>query len=180
MAAVPAESIVEDRVLPHVRPRFRVLLRDITPEEICDKIEAALEQPDSTIAGKVNPWFISLRVPAAERHYWSPQLNITIEETEDGNLLRGVYGPRPAVWTMFVFFYFIIALLVVFISIIGLSNLSLGNGGTILWWVPVLLAIFSSLYLTSRFGERLGRHQLHVLHDFTERALDIKFSDHHH
>ncbi len=156
--------------LPHVRPRFKIVTPK-TEAEIAQSFRDQLARSSSGCTASINPGFISLFIPATEQHYWSPQLNMTIESTEEGQVIRGLYGPRPTIWTMFVFFYFIIGLLLVFISIIGFSNRSLGLEASILWWVPVLLLLFLSLYAVSRFGERLGREQLHTLSTLAEAAL---------
>ncbi len=158
--------------LPHVRPRFKI----ITPRSEADitaSFKAQLAKSTSGCTASINPGFISVFIPKAAQHYWSPQLSMTIESSEEGQVIRGLYGPRPTIWTMFVFFYFLIGLLLVFISIIGFSNRSLGLPAGILWGVPVLLLLFLSLYAVSRFGERLGRDQLQLLQDFAGEALEI-------
>jgi len=175
-----ANTVPETPLLPHVRPRFQLQTR-LTANEIVERFRTQLSRPDCPVVGKAHRVYISLMLPEEEQHYWSPRLTITLEDLEDENarLLRGVYGPRPAVWTMFVFFYFVIGILVVFISIIGSSNLALGNSGAILWWVPVLLTVLASLYLVSRFGERLGREHMVILHRFVEETLEVRFADTH-
>ncbi|MEL6925713.1 MAG: hypothetical protein AAFO94_16835, partial [Bacteroidota bacterium] len=99
-------------------------------------------------------------------------LSIAIEPEETGSLLRGLYGPKPAVWTMFVFFYALVGFAVVVVSVIGFANLSIDKSGAILWLVPVLLLIFLSLYLVAYFGQRLGHDQMLTIHHFLEATLD--------
>lgn len=166
--------------LPHVRPRFKI----VTPKkeaEIAQSFRDQLARSDSGCTASINPGFISVFIPQAKQHYWSPQLSMTIESTEEGQVIRGLYGPRPGIWTMFVFFYFIIGLLLVFISIIGFSNRSLGLPAGILWWVPALVVIFFSLYVVSRIGERLGREQMYILSNLAEAALaqEVEKETHH-
>ena len=74
---------------------------------------------------------------------------------------------------MGVCFYAIIALLTMVVAIIGFSNLSLGKSGAVLWLLPVLTAIFLTLYLTAYFGKRMGREQLVTLHDFLEKSTGL-------
>ncbi|MTB50003.1 hypothetical protein [Lewinella sp. W8] len=168
------------QLVPHVRPRFRVV-SPLTKEDIEQRFQEALEKEDVSIIGRVNPGFISLFIPHEDQHYWSPQLNITLEHSpeEGGRIIRGLYGPRPAVWTMFVFFYFFLGLATVFVTIIGLSNITLGQNPWQLWLALGLVVLLSSIYAVSRFGERLGRDQMVRLHNFTENVLGIQFEDTH-
>ncbi len=160
--------------LPHyrVRPRFKIQV-PLKPQEVAGKFKAALDGDQASCLGRVYPTSVRLFLPYEERHYWSPQLSLTFEEEENGTTLRGLYGPRPTVWTMFVFFYAIIGLGVLVVGMIGLSYISLGKPGTILWWVPVMLVVFLTLYLVAYFGQKLGRKQMITLHRFAEKSLGM-------
>lgn len=153
-----------------VRPRFKVETA-YSVEEIVNQIKSSLKKEDSPIRGQVHVSNTTLFLPQEEQHYWSPQLSLSFEETEAGCVVRGLYGPRPVVWTMFVFFYSIIGVAILFISVVGYSYLSLGKSGSILWFVPVLLIVFLSLYLVAHFGQKLGHHQMVTLHKFMEECI---------
>lgn len=155
-----------------VRPRFKIET-NYSAEELKKKLQEGLRHDDATCIGIVNPGYATLYIPRNDQHYWSPQLNLTFEETEKGCVLRGLYSPRPTVWTMFVFFYAIIGLAVLFIGVLGLSYLMLDKPAGILWLVPVLSLIFLSLYLVAHFRQKLGEKQMIVLHDFTVRCTDL-------
>jgi hypothetical protein len=155
-----------------VRPRFKIETH-YSVEELKRKLQEGLQQEHATCIGLVNPGYVTLYIPRKDQHYWSPQLNLTFEETEKGCVLRGLYSPRPAVWTMFVFFYAIIALAVLFIGVLGLSYRMLDKSAAILWLVPVLIVIFLSLYLVAFFGQKLGEKQMIILHDFTVQCTEL-------
>mgnify|MGYP000004362715 CR=1 FL=1 len=155
-----------------VRPRFKIETNHpIKYWE--DKIKTGLLEEGATCEGIVNPAFVTISLPADEQQYWSPQLTITMEETENGCLLRGLYAPRPTIWTMFVFFYSIIGFSIMTIGIIGLSNLSLNKSGAILWYIPVLVIAFLSFYLVAYFGQRMARNQMIRLHNFLEESTGL-------
>ena len=159
--------------IQHIRPRFSIDT-DMSMEEVGDKLKQGLEKDKSCI-GFVKRNYAAIFLPAEEQHYWSPQLKISMDELEDGKTeVRGMYGPRPAVWTMFVFFYFFIAVATLIITIIGYSNMRLDKSATILWWVPVLVIVFFSLYLTSHLGKMKGKSQIITLHKFFENATGIE------
>lgn len=135
--------------------------------------------PGARCTGMATEGFASLQIPDKDRHYWSPQLSLMMEELEnkEGTLIRGLYGPAPAVWTMFVFFYALIGFALVVVLIIGFSRKSLGMEAPILWWVPVLLLVFLSLYLVSYFGQKLGHDQMETLHTFLEECLGLEIGN---
>ena len=153
-----------------VRPRFR-LESPYSPKTLEEKIEKALAKEDATCKGQVIPGHVTLFLPPQEQHYWSPQLSLTFEETEAGSLIRGLYGPRPQVWTMFVLFYSIIGFAALIVLVFGFSYWSLNKPAGILWLVPVLAIIFLSLYLVAYYGQKLGNEQIKTLHDFIDDIL---------
>ncbi len=165
--------------LPHyrVRPRFKVE-SELSVKELIDKIRLALEDENAPCTARVHDGYATLYIPSEEQHYWSPQLTLSVDTKEEGgSLLRGLYGPRPSVWTMFVFFYALIGFAIMVVAIIGFSAWSLGNPIGILYFIPILIAIFLSLYFTAYFGQKIGHDQMLVLHTFVEKALDMRIMD---
>ncbi|MFT5169113.1 MAG: hypothetical protein ACI8P3_004361 [Saprospiraceae bacterium] len=161
--------------LPHFRVRPRFQIDTSCPlEELVEKIQNGLEKENAACNGRVNSMFGTLFIPQEDQHYWSPQLSLSFEKTETGTLMRGFYAPRPAVWTMFVFFYAIIGIAIIFILIFGMSYRSLGDSGAILWLIPVLVIIFLSLYAVAYTGQKMGHIQLVTLHRFLEECVGFE------
>lgn len=158
-----------------IRPRFEAEL-PMTQATIVQKIKKGFAHPETLCVGLVTPGFANIKIPEKGRHYWSPQLSVMMEDLEgkDGTLLRGLYGPAPAVWTMFVFFYALIGFALVVVAIIGFSRLSLDMPAPILWWLPILAIVLLSLYLVSFFGQKLGHDQMEQLHTFLEESLGLE------
>ena len=103
-----------------------------------------------------------------------PQLTLIIEQEDTGSSLRGLYGPRPAVWTMFIFFYAVIGLLLLFSIVIGGSEYMLHKSSWVFWIVPFLLFGFLSLWLVAKQGKKKGRSEIVVIHHFLMQILGIK------
>lgn len=165
-------KVEEDHIhFKRVRPRIR-LESELSPEEITNTIRTNLREGFCPCNGQVTANYATIYPPLDEQHYWSPQLTITLEENEDKTLIRGLYGPRPSVWTMFVFFYSIIGFAIIIVSMIGLSYWTLGMPTGILWFVPALILLFLSLYLVAYFGQRFGHKQLKRIHRFIEYCLE--------
>ncbi|MGI9545563.1 MAG: hypothetical protein ACR2MX_20035 [Cyclobacteriaceae bacterium] len=162
--------------LHRVRPRFKVETSH-SSEDLELKIKTALEEEDALCIGRIRHGFATIQLPTEQQHYWSPQLNVTLEETENGTLIRGLYGPRPAVWTMFIFFYSIIGFATMIIAMVGLSNLTLDKSGAILWLVPVLVLTFLSLYLVAYFGKKMGHDQMVTLQKFMEESTGLVLNE---
>lgn len=167
-------SKANDDHLPHyrVRPRFKIE----TPysiEAISQKVSDGLSDENAPCKGRVNKGYISLYLPQKEQHYWSPQLAITLEESDNGCLLRGLYGPRPAVWTMFVFFYSLLGFATLVIAVVGFSKLSLDKTAPILWVLPALILMIASLYLVAYLGQKASHDQMLTLHQFLEKSTGL-------
>ena len=170
------DSSSDATIIRRVRPRFKVSC-DESIDSIVSRIKAALDSEKAPVFGNVHSSSTTLYIPLKDQHYWSPQLSLSFEEEDGKTTIRGLYGPRPVVWTMFVFFYTIIGLAILFILVFGYSYLSLGKSGAILWLVPVLMVIFLSLYLVAYFGQKLGKKQMVILHDFIVDCLGVDISE---
>jgi hypothetical protein len=113
--------------------------------------------------------FFVLDVPEQVAHYWSPRVTFEIEKDEEDpnkSLVRGLIGPKPQVWTMFVFIYFSIGVVGLFVTILGLSKMSLGGSSVLVWAFPFALVLMSTAYLASKSGQKLGAKQIELLKVF--------------
>ena len=94
-----------------------------------------------------------------------------VETDETLSHIHGLIGPKPNVWTLFMFFYFFIGTVGLFASLFGLSKWSLGEFHATVWAFPIALILMSTAYLTSHFGQKLGHDQVDELKDFVRAAL---------
>lgn len=156
-----------------IRPRFRIEV-ELTPEELKERFRERIAQPGAPCTAAYFPEHIVLRLPIEEQHLWSPQLELALEEQEGGALIRGLYGPKPQVWTFFAFAYGALGVLGLFIGIIGTSQLGLGLPAHILWVLPLLAGIALFLYILSQTGQKLGAEQTFTLHHFFEETVNKK------
>jgi hypothetical protein len=166
------ENTEEHLVGYEIRPRFKIETT-LSLDELTTKIQEGLDSENAPCIGHVYSGYAKFHLPQDERHYWSPQLNLSFETVDDKTILRGLYGPHPAVWTMFVFFYALIAFITVVILIIGLSYWTLDKSMTILWFIPLLIIVFGSLYFVAYSGQKLGYNQMVTLHYFLEKSTGL-------
>jgi len=165
-------SIISQKTGFQIRPRFEVS-SDYQVAELELLLKQALKKDNAPCSGQVRYGYVSLFPSEKDKHYWSPHLSVTIEEHSslNGSLVRGLYGPSPAVWTMFVFVYGIIAVAIVIALVIGFANLSIGESSVILWAVPLLILILGSMYLVSSVGQKKGHNQIENIHHFFESCI---------
>jgi hypothetical protein len=141
-------------------------------QEIQALIEEGLTKEGCDCTATVSPGFIVLRIPPEERHYWSPQLTITLEETEEeGTVIRGLYGPNPTVWAMFFYGYAALGILGLFTAMVGTSQWMLKKPAPILWALPVFAGLALILYVIAQTGQKLGAEQTFTLHHFYEDTV---------
>ena len=142
-------------------------------EFVLERLRLRLADPGNGVYGYLADHHAVLKVPQTDQHFWSPQLALEVEAHEEGALVRGLYGPNPTVWLMFIFFYAILGFLIMIVLIMGLSEWNLGLPGRILWFLPAALFILVMVWLSARAGQRLGEEQMHLLQDFLDDALTI-------
>ncbi|MCB0583294.1 MAG: hypothetical protein KDD10_28700, partial [Phaeodactylibacter sp.] len=95
-------------------------------------------------------------------------------ESGQGALIRGLFGPRPSVWLMFVFMYSIIGVICLFVAITGFSQVSLGIPAPVLWVLPVGAGLAIFLYLSAKTGERLGKDEMQQLKRFLDEVVTAR------
>lgn len=154
-----------------IRPRFRKEIAD-APETVINKIKSALDSDHAKCNGTIVDNHVILLIPQNQQHYWSPQLTLELEPEKGGSLIRGLYGPKPGVWTMFVFFYSAIGFLTLMGSIFGLSQMMLSINPYGLWSVPIGGLLLMGLFITSKIGQGLGLEQMHQLKDFLDISIE--------
>jgi hypothetical protein len=137
----------------------------------CEQLKETVE-PDYKI--KISGHHIWLHIGMLHREKYSPHLHLEIEKMEDGNTsVRGLYGPDPVLWTMFMFLHFVVAGIFVIFSMIAFSKWSLNQpfGFDLL----VMFAMVNSwflLYFIARLNRKKGINQAKELEVLMERILE--------
>ncbi|MBO3699782.1 hypothetical protein [Roseivirga sp. E12] len=153
-----------------IRPRFKEEIPG-NPEVFRTRIQEAIDT-ENEFTGLVSDQYCVIKIRPEERHYWSPQLTLTLEETSEDNLeVRGLYGPKPSVWAVFFMSYAALGVLSLFAGVFGLSQLMLDKPAPILWAIPVMGAIALGLYLIAQAGQKVGAEQMFRIHHFYEQVI---------
>ncbi len=157
-----------------IRPRFK-LFGNFSPEELIFRIKTCLDKEETDLyAESLFTNFVVIKLREKQQRFWSPQLSLSIDKHEDGCLIRGLYSPRPTLWSMYIFFYTGIGVGILFSGLYGLAKISLNLTAPILWLVPILLGLALILYLAAQAGQKLSAQQMFDIHHFFEKAIDKK------
>ena len=136
-----------------VRPRFKHLVQ-LEAKEAEEVIMSNVMGTEYVFAEGFLQGHADIKIPVAERHFWSPQLHLSTEQTEKGTIIRGLYGPNPTVWGLFFFGYLTLGVLSFFAGFWGLTKLTLGHSAQILWALPAMGALALLLYLIAQDGTK--------------------------
>ncbi|MFN0130443.1 MAG: hypothetical protein ACKV19_27590 [Verrucomicrobiales bacterium] len=118
------------------------------------------------------PGYLTLRIPDGEQHFWSPQLTISLEGTEDGQTrLEGLYGPNTSVWSMYLYGYLGLGTAGLFAGVFGISQWLAGTRPWALWILAGVAVGAIGFYVMAQLGQKLGAQQTFQLHQELEAAL---------
>lgn len=156
-----------------VRPKFKIV-SEKPVRELVDLINRKLDGNTSVpVEGKVFNTHGLFRITPEQQHYWSPQLNISFEETDEHRtIIRGMYGPHPSVWAVFLMGYALLGIGILAIALLGLVRMSLKLDSSILWILPFLVGGLVVLWFLAQTGQKVGVEQTFIIHHFFEEAIE--------
>jgi len=158
-----------------LRPRFKMDFNE-SQQKIITKFKENLNQKSCKYCSKIVDGHIIIDVPERENHFWSPQLNIEVVEADKNKaIVKGLFGPKPQVWTLFMFIHFVMAFAFMAFAIMAYVQWNLKSEYsfvlTMLFVVPVLWFV---MYFLGRLGKKKGHNQMDELHQFMMKTLEKK------
>jgi hypothetical protein len=154
-----------------LRPRFRRPVR-CSPRAVLGAIGRAVGGPGAPVAGTVFESSAVLKVLPDRQHFWSPQLQLSVEADGDGAEVHGLFGPHPTVWSLFIAAYVAIGFLGSMGVTFGFAQWTMGRVPWALWSAPLAAALALAVWIVGRAGRRLGMEQVRELFAFVEATLD--------
>jgi hypothetical protein len=156
-----------------LRPRFTIDL-DLNCNKILEDFSAEFKKEDCTFLGSIVDGHIFISVSKKDEHFWSPQLHLEIlEETENTSLLKGLFGPKPQVWTLFMFIHFVIGISFLGFGVFLYTRMSLNESIIFPMVMMVVLPfIWGVLYFLGKIGKDTGKKQMRGLHDFMLKVIN--------
>jgi hypothetical protein len=150
------------------RPRFRIESQR-QPEEVHDLIREKLvrDNPMGFQSMSVKGHLI-IRVNDSLKHFWSPQLDISISKSpdHDGTLLRCLLAPSPGIWTMFMFLYALAGFWALVGSTIAMSQYTLKKDLWGLWVFGISSVLGIALFFIAQIGKGMAKQEMIDLKNF--------------
>ena len=159
----------------YLKPRFKFEI-DKDKETLVENFKKLKENPEYKYPIQIIDQHIVIDIPSETTHFWSPQLHFEIEDGENKkSMVKGIFGPKPQVWTLFMFVHFAVAFAFIVFFIIFYTEWSLQKDYTLslsfLIGLPILWCI---LYFLGQIGKKTGRTQMIELYQFFVKGIHIE------
>jgi len=157
----------------HLRPRFKMDFNE-SQDVLISKFRDNLKDENCKYCSKIVDGHIVIDVPTEENHFWSPQLSIEIEKNNsEKTIVKGLFGPKPQVWTLFMFFHFAVAVAFIGFSVMAYVQWTLKEDFTVaLIIVLALPVLWVLMYFLGSIGKRKGHKQMDQLYGFMMKTLE--------
>ncbi len=154
-----------------VRPKFK-FHSDINTEGIIKEIGSLLEST-TNVDGKIRDNYIYLKIPEKDQHYWSPEMRISLKDSEGdkGSLVSAMVGPTGKVWATFMVFYGLAIMVLIFGGSFGISQWLLNIDSFWIYSIPVSIVLYVGIIIAAKYGQRLGKEQHLTLRYFLDEAI---------
>ncbi len=152
-----------------MRPRFELQL-PVERERWLETLRALLDGETESLRGQVFRKHAVVQMRDEKRTFWSPYLNLEVEDEPDGSAIRGRFSPHPNVWTMFMGVYILIAIVGLAGFSYGIVQWTLGQSPWAFVVAPAALALFGFVYGATLIGQGLGAEQMYVMRSLVDQA----------
>ncbi len=156
-----------------LRPRFEIDLEN-DAAFVLQKFSEAFKKEECNLLGNIVDGHIFIGVSKKDEHFWSPQLHLEIiEASENTSTLKGLFGPKPQVWTLFMFVHFVVGISFLGFAVMLYTRYSLNESIVF----PLIMMIFlpllwTLLYFLGKIGKETGKKQMNKLHDFMIEVIE--------
>jgi hypothetical protein len=163
-----------DRI--RTRPRFKMYTH-LTKETYAENLKKYLVDHKEEFTGNVNSEVATISVLTRDDNYWKPCLALRTELDEDEiTVIRGVFGPSSAVWTFFMFLYFLftISWMTFFTMYYVEKQINSHEYPWALHASFLMLVFIAATYAAARFGQHKAKDEMKKLRKFAEGST-LKF-----
>lgn len=154
-----------------LRPRFSIDCNKPV-NDILQAFHMFLDSDNCLYKSKISNDHIFIDIPDDDSHFWSPQLHIQIVQEDSVTKIKGLFGPKPQVWTLFMFIHFLVATTFIGFAIMLYVKIRLNE--TVFFPAVMLVSlpiIWFVLYFLGRIGKETGSKQMNDLKHFMQRIL---------
>ena len=155
------------------RPRFKIYT-DFDTEICAKKIKSLLALYKENLQGNINNEVANIWIKTEHNEFWKPYLSLRIEKENHQTVIRGVFRPSAAVWTFFMFLYFIFS--ITFMVFITIWFVTKQIKSTDFPWAIHVAILSIILLLISFFATKIGqikaKSEMEQLRDFAEKTIE--------
>lgn len=157
----------------HLRPRFKMIFEE-NQRNLIERFKDISKNKTSKFCIVISDGHVIIDISEEENHFWSPQLNIEIEKvSENKSIIKGLFGPKPQVWTFFMFIHFVMAVVFIGFSIATYVQWTLKSDYKVTLISTLAFPIlWIAMYFLGRIGKRTGHKQMDELYDFMMETLE--------
>ncbi|WP_435523707.1 hypothetical protein [Chryseobacterium indoltheticum] len=158
------------------RPRFKMYTH-LSKETYAENLKKYLIEHKDEFTGNVNTEVATISVLTKDDNYWKPCLALRTElDDEEITVIRGVFGPSSAVWTFFMFLYFLFTISwMTFFTMYYVENQINSREFPRALNASFLMLIFiAATYAAARFGQSKAKEEMKKLRKFAEEST-LKF-----
>lgn len=156
-----------------LRPRFEKTIA-LPILEIQEKVNACKKKyaPDFNI--RQLDEHIWIYIGEANKELHSPHLHLELEAIDEHHTkVNGLFGPDPALWTMFIFLHFIVAGIFIIFGVFAYSNWSLKQNNLLEISIMLLMIIiWFALYFIARNIRKKGLPQAKEIEKVMNEIFD--------
>ncbi|WP_421753375.1 hypothetical protein [Croceimicrobium sp.] len=155
-----------------MRPRYK-----FSNERTAAELRSSLKQALSSDANwplqyKDTHGHLIFSYKKKDRHTWSPEMDLNLEERpEGGTLIRVLIGPAAGIWTFFMFLYTICILIAAGSFVLSYSQYVLDKTIWGFWLLPIAVLGAVAVYLAGLYGKSRAIPQMIFLKKFFDAAL---------
>lgn len=156
-----------------LRPRFSIDLNEDS-ELLLERITDYLESDKCLYKNKIVDGHVFIDIPESKSHFWSPQLHFEVVKLdENSSTIKGLFGPKPQVWTLFMFVHFLVATMFLGFCVMAYVRHRLDE--SIFFPIAMLVVlplVWILLYFLGKIGKDTGKNQMKELHDFLIKIIE--------
>ncbi len=155
-----------------LRARFQLELQQ-PPDYWLQRFTKQLRDASCVFKSRIVDYHLFIDIPEQKSTIWSPQLQLELLPSEEGTKLKGLFGPKPQLWTFFMFLHFVIG--IAFLGFLTLLYTRIALEQSIVFPVCMIVAlplVWILLYAIGRIGRDVGTPQMKALHDFVIGVVD--------
>lgn len=171
------ETILQPKIsYDQIKLRYRFQQEtELKVEEVIERFKTNKEKLYPKYLISVIEDNIWVKIGAEDRQLYSPHLHLEVTENFDKKtIIRALYGPNPAMWTLFMFLHFVVAGVFIIFGVIAYTRWQLEESMTSSVIVMILMSvIWLFLYFFARMNRKAGLPQAEEIQKVFESIVNV-------